>query len=105
MGPSVGEISTLPLMGCVPCSVSSRVPRLAVQPHLHMWVAEHLPVKASEVVVTHQQCLYFSGEQETHTALPACLQPSKSRGVYPPFCPAELVVGQDQGAKREVLNL
>lgn len=55
-----------------------------MQLHLHMWVAEHLPVKASEAVVTHQQWLYSSGEQETHMALPACLQPSKSWGAYPP---------------------
>ena len=67
----MAEISTLPLMGSAVLSVLKSAGWPAVQPHLHEWVAERLPVKASEV--THRQQLYFLGEQETHTALPACL--------------------------------
>lgn len=83
MGPPMWVRSQL-CPSWVVCSVSSRMPRLAVQPHLHVWVAEHLPVKAFEAVVTHQQWLHSFGEQETHTALPACSQPSKTWGVYHP---------------------
>lgn len=71
-----------------------------MQPYLQVWAAERHPVKASEAVVTHQQQLYFSEEQENPHS-PSCLRTAfQGLGcISPYFCPVDLVVGQDQGTR------